>query len=204
MYEKCISCQHLGRDCIPNFYIMPLNDMRHFAKRRMTALGWKNADLSDESGVKEGTIKNTLSQKDRDVYYSTFAPMFCALIGCGNEETPCPEAAVEESKHLEIIERLEKEKQELEQRLEEVKKDADKQAEFMKDELRKVRATSDDRKKWRNIFCIVAFIAIAIIMLEIVVDVLNKGVGFFWLEDQASDIGDFANNVINHIKGGNL
>ena len=85
-----------------------------------------------------------------------------------------------------------------------MKKDADKQTEFMKDELRKVRATSDDRKKWRNIFCIVAFIAIAIIMLAIVFDVLNKGVGFFWLEDQTSDIGDFANNVINHIKGGNL
>ena len=203
MYEKCISCQRLGRDCIPNFYIMPLNDMRHFAKRRMTALGWKNADLADESGVKEGTIKNTLSQKDRDVYYSTFAPMFCALIGCDNEEPPCPEAAVEESKHLETIARLEKEKQELEQRLEEAKNDAEKRVNFMKDELRKVRATSDDRKKWRNIFCIVAFVAIAIIFLAIVADVLDKGIGFFWLEDRAS-FGDITNNIINHIKDGRL
>ena len=40
-------------------------------------------------------------------------------------------------------------------------------------------------------------------MLAIAADVLNKGVGFFWLEDH-SVIGDFANNVINHIKGGNL
>lgn len=204
MYEKCISCQHLGRDFIPNFYIMSLNDMRHFAKRRMTALGWKNADLSDESGVKEGTIKNTLSQKDRDVYYSTFAPMFCALIGCGNEETPCPGVAVEESKHLETIERLEKEKRELEQRLEEAKTNADVQANFLKDELQKVRATSDDRKKWRNIFCIVAFIAITIIMVALVVDLLDSGIGFLWLEDRASYLGDIRDNIIDHIKGGRL
>lgn len=204
MYEKCVNCQRLGHDCIPNFYIMPLNDMRHFAKRRMTALGWKNADLSEESGVKEGTIKNTLSQKDRDVYYSTFAPMFCALIGCDNDETPCPADVVAESKHLETIARLEKEKQDLEQRLEEAKNVADDRVDFLKSELEQVRKTSNERRKWRDIFCIAAFVAIAIIMLAVVVDILDKSVGFFWLDERASYLGDITDNIIDHIKGGRI
>lgn len=204
MYEKCINCKRLGKDCTPNFYTMPLNDMRLFAKRLMTAKGWKNADLAEESGVKEGTIKNTLSQRDRDVYYSTFAPMFCALVGSGNEETPCPEAAVEESKHLETIARLEKEKEELEKRLEEEKEAADRQADFLKDELKKEREVSKERKKWRDIFCIIALVALGIIVAALVVDFVDRTIGFFWLEEKASNIGDITNGIINHIKGGRL
>lgn len=207
MYEKCINCKRLGEDCTPNFYTMPLNDMRIFAKRLMTAKGWKNADLAEESGVKEGTVKNALSQKDRDVYYSTFAPMFCALIGSGSEETPCPEPVLEESKHLEAIERLKKEKRALEQRLEEAKTNADVQANFLKGELEKEREISKERKRWRDIFCVIALVALGIIVAALIVDALNSHIGFFWLEDKASYIGDITdniNNVINHIKEGRL
>lgn len=208
MYEKCINCKRLGEDCTPNFYTMPLNDMRIFAKRLMTAKGWKNADLAEESGVKEGTVKNALSQKDRDVYYSTFAPMFCALIGCnGDEETPCPEPVLEESKHLETIARLEKEKEELEERLREEKESSVRKVDFLKDELKKERDISTERKKWRDIFCIIALAALGIIVTALIVDALNSHIGFFWLEDKASYIGDITdniNNVINHIKGGRL
>lgn len=204
MYEKCINCKRLGKDCTPNFYTMPLNDMRLFAKRLMTAKGWKNADLAEESGVKEGTIKNTLSQRDRDVYYSTFAPMFCALVGSGSEETPCPEPVLEESKHLETIARLEKEKEELAERLKEEKEASARQVDFLKYELKKERDTSNERKKWRDIFCIIAFVALGIIVAALVVDALNSHIGFFWLEEKASYIGDITNGIINHIKGGRL
>lgn len=207
MYEKCINCKRLGKDCTPNFYTMPLNDMRIFAKRLMTAKGWKNADLADESGVKEGTVKNALSQKDRDVYYSTFAPMFCALIGGGSEETPCPEPVLEESQHLETIARLEKEKEELAERLKEEKEASARKVDFLKDELNKECATSKERKRWRDIFCIIALVALGIIVAALVIDALNSHIGFFWLEDKASYVGDITDNihsVINHIKEGRL
>lgn len=204
MYEKCINCKRLGKDCTPNFYIMPLNDMRLFAKRLMTAKGWKNADLAEESGVKEGTVKNTLSQRDRDVYYTTFAPMFCALVGSGNEETPCPEPVLEESRHLETIERLEHEKAELEKRLEAAKAETGRTVDFLKDELKKEREVSKERKRWRDIFCVIALVALALIVTALIVDALDRSIGFFWRDDNLTSIIDYARNFVENIKVGRL
>lgn len=204
MYEKCVGCKRLGNDCTPNFYVMPLNDMRHFSKKLMTSKGWKNADLAEASGVSEGTIKNALSQRDRDLYYTTFAPMFCALVGADGEETPCPEPVQEESRHLETIERLENEKTELEKRIAEHKEDAEKKVDFLKDELNKERELSKERKRWRNVFCVLALVALGLIIAALVVDLLNHDIGFFWLEDRASYLGDLFDHISNLFKGWRL
>ncbi len=56
MYEKCISCERLGKDCFPNLYIMEVEEIREWAKLRMKYKGWTYADLSEASGVPKGTI----------------------------------------------------------------------------------------------------------------------------------------------------
>lgn len=86
MYEKCLNCDRLGKDCIPNFYTMSVQEIRAWAKKMKEKKGWSNADLAKASGVPKGTIDSNLSKHARkDVTYSTFAPILCALIGCEGE-----------------------------------------------------------------------------------------------------------------------
>ena len=70
MYEKCIDCDRLGKDCIPNLYIMTSDEIRDWARKRKEFLGWSNADLSEKSGVPKGTIDSNFSKnpdKNADV-----------------------------------------------------------------------------------------------------------------------------------------
>ena len=33
MYEKCVECDRLGKDCIPNLYIMSADEIRDWARK---------------------------------------------------------------------------------------------------------------------------------------------------------------------------
>ena len=113
MYEKCISCERLGKDCFPNLCVMEMEDIRTWAKLRLKYKGWTYADLSEASGVPKGTIAYSFSQKGVDVNYSTFAPVLCALIDCPPGEYPCPEPSVDVSLLQEKYSQLEQENGEL-------------------------------------------------------------------------------------------
>ena len=97
MYEKCISCERLCKDCFPNLYVMEVEEIRTWAKLRLKYKGWTYSDLAEASGVPKGTIAYSFSKKGCDVNYSTFAPMLCALINCPPGESPCPEPSVDVS-----------------------------------------------------------------------------------------------------------
>ena len=90
MYEKCISCERLGKDCFPNLYVMDVEEIRKWAKLRQKYKGWTYADLSEASGVPQGTISSSFSKKGGDVNYTTFATMLRALVGGEPGESPCP------------------------------------------------------------------------------------------------------------------
>ena len=92
MYEKCIGCDRLGKDCIPNLYIMDVEEIREWAREQKEYKGLTNAELSELSGVPKGTIDHSFSVrvgKHVDMNYSTFAPLLRALIGAEAEEMPC-------------------------------------------------------------------------------------------------------------------
>lgn len=91
MFEKCIKCEHLGKNCIPNLCVLPLEDVNKWAIKLKAYRGITNAELSERSGVPKGTIDMHFSKKKRhypDVNYSTFAPILCALIG--SQGMKCP------------------------------------------------------------------------------------------------------------------
>jgi hypothetical protein len=91
MFEKCIKCEHLGKDCIPNVCSLPLEDVNKWAIRLKAYKRITNAELSERSGVPKGTIDMHFSKKKdhySDVNYSTFAPVFSALIG--SQDMKCP------------------------------------------------------------------------------------------------------------------
>lgn len=167
MYEKCLKCNHLGRDCFPNLYVMPVEDMREFAIKLKKERNLSNAKISKISGISKGTIDSSFSNKDGDIHYTTFAPILCTLLQSDWEESPCPQFIVNSDKDNETIERLEKENAEL-------------KAKNIEDTQYLKRAI-----KTKNTAIIilgtVLFIALVVIIAALAIDRYNSGLGFLWV-----------------------
>lgn len=183
MYEKCIECERLGKDCIPNLYVMSIVEVRDWARERKEFLGLSNAELSEMSGVPKGTIDSTFSKrtgKIADVTYSTFAPLLCALIGCTSKELPCFEIT-ENDRHLsETIEILESENEKLKERICEENRlyqqwgsEHIARIEYMKEQL-----------KWRKqvivILIIISCVLLMFVLAELCIDWSNRDFGMLW------------------------
>lgn len=158
MFEKCLKCNRLGKDCFPNVFVMDVAGIRLWARKLKVARGITNAELARKSGVPKGTIDNHFSAKathSADVNYSTFAPVLCALLDCGKEEMECPGSSEKDSH-------------------------TDRDIEFLKEQLRISQEIAHERKKLLILSCFALFITLSIIILALVVDKINPDIGFFW------------------------
>ena len=174
MYEKCVKCEHLGKDCIPNFYAMDIGEIRDFARKLKEEKGWSNAYLAEVSGVPKGTIDSNFSKnagKAKDVNYSTFAPVLCALLGNCNAEMPCH---CDDNNIIMSLMKNDRLKRQLDE-MEETKTEYDERLRYFKEQMR-----------WRKhviVFLIATCcVLIAFIMAGIAIDWMNNGIGFLWID----------------------
>ena len=153
MFDKCIKCERLGQDCMPNLMILSFADLIAWCNKRQKDLGWTNQTLADKSTVAIGTINRIKVGDYADCKYSTIRNLLVALIGGVSTEFPCKEKLENELKMLEDcntqrekLSALEKENQELRTRLDNmdelhrndikaVKAEYMEQIRFLKDEL---------------------------------------------------------------------
>lgn len=104
MFDKCITCERIGQDCVPNLLAMPWPDLLAWWKKRQAHLGWSNQVLSDKSGVPLGTINRIKSGED-DCRYSTMRSIIHALMGGYSVEFPCQKKLDQEFAHYEMLEK---------------------------------------------------------------------------------------------------
>lgn len=109
MFDRCIGCERLGQDCVPNLLALPWPDLLSWWKKRQALLGWTNQVLSDKSNIPVGTI-NRIKNGEDDCKYSTMRSIIHALMGGYSSEFPCQKKLDAEFAH---IEELEKQRQEL-------------------------------------------------------------------------------------------
>lgn len=109
MFDRCIGCDRLGKDCVPNLMALPFPDMMNWWKKRQALLDWTNQELADRSGIPVGTI-NRIRKGEDDPRYSTMRSIIHALMGGHTAEFPCQKKLDAEFAH---IEELEKQRQEL-------------------------------------------------------------------------------------------
>ena len=109
MFDRCIGCDRLGQDCVPNLMALPFPDLLTWWKKRQALLGWTNQTLYEKSGIPVGTIARIKSGED-DCKYSTMRSIIHALMGSYSAEFPCQKKLDAEFAH---IEELEKQRQEL-------------------------------------------------------------------------------------------
>jgi predicted transcriptional regulator len=109
MFDRCIGCERLGKDCVPNLMALSFPDMMTWWKKRQALLDWTNQELADRSGIPVGTI-NRIRKGEDDPRYSTMRSIIHALMGGHTAEFPCQKKLDAEFAH---IEELEKQRQEL-------------------------------------------------------------------------------------------
>ena len=114
MFDRCIGCERLGKDCSSNLMALPFPALLEWVKKRQALLHWTNQVLSDKSGIPVGTINRIKSSED-DCKYSTMRSILHALMGGCSTEFPCQKKLDAEFAHIE----------ELEQRCQELKKTRD-------------------------------------------------------------------------------
>lgn len=157
MFEKCIKCDRLGKDCVPNIFIMPMDETREWAMKLKAYKRISNAQLAKLSGVPKGTIDMHFSKKtpySADTNYSTFAPILCALIGCSEKEMPCPK---EHDTYNE-----------------------DERIEYFKEQMRITQKTSAGRMKAVIILGILFGFTLVLIILSLYFDSIDPEIGFLW------------------------
>ena len=104
MFDRCIKCERLGQDCVPNLFELSWADLLTWWKERQKFLGWSNQVLSDKSGVPVGTI-NRIKAGEDDCKYSTMRMIIHALTGGYNVEFPCQKKLDAEFAHIETLEK---------------------------------------------------------------------------------------------------
>lgn len=163
MFEKCIRCDRLGQDCVPNLMILSFGDLMQWCTKRQRELGWTNQMLADKSTVPIGTINRIKAGDYADCKYSTIRNLLVALIGGVSTEFPCKEKLEQEMKQLEQFNQqtekladMEKENKSLKNRLSRideqhrkdiraVKEEYQEQIAFLKDELKAWQSVSKDK-----------------------------------------------------------
>lgn len=158
MFEKCIKCDRLGENCVPNLMLLSFSDLIQWCIKRQKYLEWTNQTLADKSTVPVGTINRIKVGDYMDCKYSTIRNLLIALIGGTTDEFPCNEQVEKDLKQLEQFEQqsaklaaVEKENKALKARLNkieeqhrkdvhEIKEEYQEQIAFLKDELRAWRS----------------------------------------------------------------
>lgn len=104
MFDKCITCERLGQDCVPNLMALPFTELMAWWKKRQTTLGWSNQVLSEKSNIPVGTI-NRIKAGEDDCRYSTMRSIIHAMMGGYTVEFPCQKKLDQEFAHIETLEK---------------------------------------------------------------------------------------------------
>ena len=105
MFDKCIKCNRLGENCVPNLMLLPFPELIQWCTKRQKHLGWTNQILADKSTVPVGTINRIKAGDYPDCKYSTIKHLLITLIGGIADEFPCTDQF---EKNLQQIEQLER------------------------------------------------------------------------------------------------
>ena len=165
MFDKCIKCNRLGENCVPNLMLLPFPELIQWCSKRQKHLGWTNQTLADKSTVPVGTINRIKAGDYPDCKYSTIKHILITLIGGIADEFPCTDQF---EKNLQQIEQLERQSANLSVTLAEnemlkdklmkideqhrqdirvIKKEYQEQVNFLREELRAWRTWHQSNKE---------------------------------------------------------
>ena len=89
-YNICISCPRIGQTCDgPNFLAMSVERWCEWCHLRRDFLGWKNATISEKSGVSIMTVNRIMAGDSKDLRITTIQAVTKALVNGAWGQSPC-------------------------------------------------------------------------------------------------------------------
>lgn len=158
MFEKCLKCERMGQDCVPNLMQLSFADLLKWWDARQRVLGWTNQRLSDASTIPVGTINRIKSGDNDDCRYYTIKKILLALIGGIDGEFPCKEKMERELQRMEELEKkaaradeLERENAEMRERLAHIDELHRQDARAIRDEYREeIQFLREQLRAWQH------------------------------------------------------
>lgn len=196
MFEKCLYCDHSGKDCIQFVMSLHLQDIITWCKERKEKIGITNAKIAELTNIPKGTIDRMFSDSEKltDFRFSTVQPVVMVLAGSADDEVSCESHMIDVQTQRKI-ERIERENARLMQQMEELKTNHQAETDFLKQQLEHEQATSESRKKAFYIVAISLGFTLSIIIVALIVDKLNPNIGFFWLDKMSAVFNKTANEA---------
>lgn len=159
MFEKCIKCNRMGEDCVPNLMLLPFAELIQWCTKRQKFLEWTNQNLAERSGVPLSTINRIKSGDYMDCKYSTIKHLLITLIGGITDEFSCTAQVEKEIQHLEDLERqvaklpaVERENEEMKARLACLDEQHRNDIRAVKAEyMEQIKFLMDELKAWRTL-----------------------------------------------------
>lgn len=154
MFEKCINCNKIGENCVPNLMLLPFAELMKWCDKRQKHLEWTIQTLATKSNVPIGTIKR-IKAGEEDCKYSTIRSILIALIGGTTDEFSCTEQVEKELQQAAKLSTVEAENERLKCRLNSIdelhrndirviKEEYQEQIAFLKEELNAWRSLHKD------------------------------------------------------------
>lgn len=89
-YNICISCPHIGQNCDgPNFLAMSVERWCEWCHLRRDHLKWKNATISEKSGVSKISVDRIMAGDVKDLRITTMQAVTKALVNGFWGKSPC-------------------------------------------------------------------------------------------------------------------
>lgn len=187
-YEKCLSCGQLGISCDgPNFVTMDPPELGQWCNmKRKTMPGMTFDKISAETGISKSAVHSFLNGTKGDYRLDTIRPILKMITGGKWDDNPCGNLSNSEKAQYEENERrfeneirwrddkiqhIISENETLKQRIDNGDKLMRERYDFLKRKDRIIRA-----------LLIVIGVLLAIIIAAFIADMLNKNVGFFWVQ----------------------
>ena len=206
MYEKCLDCKKLGNPCDgPNFMAMNTEDLIHWCNERKKQLPGLTYDrIVEQTGLSKGTVSAFFKGTHSDYRIDTIRPILKLLVGGEWEDSPCGDPTAEERHQYE--EKLRQLEDGIAWRDDKIKhltqqnEDLLKQKEAMQTLITNTNKRHDDTKTsydtelaslWKEIkrknktilaLAIPLVICLLVIIAALVIDYVNRSIGFLWLE----------------------
>lgn len=112
MFDKCQTCAHSGKDCIPHLMALAATDLLAWCKDRKKKLDLSNAEIAEKSNVPKGTIDRLFGKEEfTEFRFSTIQPVIRVLTGCKLEDLDCADPVRADQT---LIDMIEKQKHEIE------------------------------------------------------------------------------------------
>ena len=158
MFEKCITCNKMGENCVPNLMLLPFANLMQWCAQRQKHLGWTTQTLAEKSNVPIGTIKR-IKAGEEDCKYSTIRSILIALVGGTTNEFACTEQVEKELKQMEQLERQAAKLTDVEARYEALKERMNSVDELHRRDIRIIKEEyqeqidflKDELKAWRSV-----------------------------------------------------